>query len=451
MHKANLSKIKLGGKLMKKSFLRKITCFVLMFVLLLGLNSNIQASEILKDELRNPFLEGKAIDIKDVGLDYMSIKKLPASLEINKINIDIDSLHDTNPLTIEDKNMLFTNGYSLNQIKAMDRGDFLKVRNTWKLNIEEINAAKIIYPELENMNLNEWTYEQFINYSKIKDSEKYKPSSEQAQKLLDRGITLKDARYMIKDFYSYDSILNLSDYAIKEYLLNYYNLKEIYAKSLIAINRKNDNIIESKATETSTMASLSTTTIIGGATYFWCYIPGYGEDWFHEASGTHLSSNNILYGSKTQNIFSAIYPSGSSYSAANMWGTYSAANGGAHEGIDFNGTPEGQSLKAIVKGNLGQRSSSYGLVAISSTESNRAVNYRIFYMHMKNISSSSSINAGATIGTEAGVGPNGEFQFDEHLHLQVYHNQSKTYCDTSSNNVLESNSPYSILDTYIIN
>ncbi len=430
---------------MKKNIFKTVISTVLALALIIGLNTNVQALEIINND--NPFLEGnKEISTKDVVLDYNSMKKLPTSLGINSINLDIDALHDTNPLSKTDINMLSDKGYNSKQINSMDRGDYLEIKKTWKLTPEQIKAAKTVYPELENVNLFEWTDGQLMSYSKIKDFERYSPSSEQTKKLQERGITVSDAMHMLKDYYSYERILLLSDNEIKQYLLKYYKFKDDYAKSLKAIkNYKTNNHINSSTSS----FRISHNEYIDGALYYYCDVLGYPADHFHVDSGTHLGFNEYLYGAAAQDIFEEIYNTTSSYSAANMWGTYSNSNGGAHEGIDYNGDPEGQNLKAIVDGTLGQRDSRWGQVAISSTETTHAYNYRIFYLHMLNISNSGSIYSGQTIGTEAGVGPEGTYQFDKHLHLQVYHNQSQTYPETSTNNQLESDSPYSILDPYV--
>ncbi|WP_206812471.1 M23 family metallopeptidase [Paradesulfitobacterium ferrireducens] len=330
-------------------------------------------------------------------------------------------------------------GYDPMKIDSMDRGDFLKLKDTWNLSPEVIKAAKVIYPELNNLDLSTWTYGKYYKYSKIKDDEKYRPMPEQINQFRGRGITLADARYMLKDFNNYQAILNLSDDEIKEYLLGYYKFKETYAKTLKGIerNKKDSN-------NKASFRISATSKIIDGATYYYCYVPGYGYDWFHETSQTHVGINSDMYGADAQQIFEAIYPSGGSYYATNMWGTYSLAHTGAHEGIDFNGTPEGQNLLAVVDGSLGQRDSTWGQIAISSTETTHAVNYRIFYMHMVNISPYSTINAGQIIGKESNVNTDGI-----HLHLQVYHNQSQTYCHTSDDNILSSDSPYSIFYTWV--
>lgn len=43
------------------------------------------------------------------------------------------------------------------KIDSMDRGDFLKLKDTWNLSPEVIKAAKVIYPELNNLDLSTWT------------------------------------------------------------------------------------------------------------------------------------------------------------------------------------------------------------------------------------------------------------------------------------------------------
>lgn len=262
-----------------------------------------------------------------------------------------------------------------------------------------------------------------------------------------RNITPSDARYMLKDYYSYDAILALSDNEIKDYLTNYYSLKTIYAKSLKVIEDDSVSISGTDCEDIPDGSYEGESRNIDGATYYWCNVYGYGADWFHADSDTHVGYNDLFYGSDTQDIWEIIYETTDSYSAANMWGTYSCANTGAHEGIDFNGDPEGQTLKAVATGDLGQRDSDWGLVGLSWTRDTgcEVYNFRAFYMHMENINTSPDIDKGNTIGTEGGVGPKGSNQFNKHLHFQVYHNHTQTYCNTSSDEILSSDSPYKIM------
>jgi len=49
-------------------------------------------------------------------------------------------------------------------------------------------------------------------------------------KLQSRGSVLVDAIYMLKEYGSYEEIINLSDKEIKEFLIKYYDKKLLYAK-----------------------------------------------------------------------------------------------------------------------------------------------------------------------------------------------------------------------------
>ena len=70
-------------------------------------------------------------------------------------------------------------------------------------------------------------------------------------------------------------------------------------------------------------------------------------------------------------------------------------------------------------------------------------------MHMVNITVNGTIGKGDTVGYEGGRGKDkygnvSDYLFDEHLHLQVYHDQDQTYCHTSKDNISSSDSPYTI-------
>jgi hypothetical protein len=429
---------------MKNTILKKITSLIIGIALILGFNTGIEAR--YEEKHVNPYLDGYegVINVNHfsrvtINSKNKHIKTLPTSLGIDINNIDKSSLHDTNPLDEVAIEILSDKGYSFEDIQLMDRGDYLKIKDGWLLSSRAIKAAKNIYVELKDVDLSDWTYGQFIEYCKVIDDKKYSPSQNQAKKLNKRGITLSDARYMLKDFYTYDAILNLSDAEIKEYLIGYYNLKYDYKEALEIIEYntllKKDERLQKAPSK-----------VIKGAVYYTVYMPGYGEDDFHVDSKTHIGDNAFNYASGAQDIYNAIYsaPWGTMYNAANMWGTYSKANGGAHEGFDFNGPNgiDGMELNALHDGTLGQRGSSYGLVGLSYTIDGKDV--RAFYMHMVDIETASSINVGDTIGTESGWAQGYE-KYPKHLHLQVYHNHSQTSCNTSSNNKLESDNPYCIL------
>jgi hypothetical protein len=109
------------------------------------------------------------------------------------------------------KDELAQRGYTDTQISKVDTEDFNKLESKWNLSSADINNAKTIYPDLKNTDMSSWTYSDFDAYSTKQDDITYSPTSEQATQLQKRGISLKLAREMLKDYCTYDNLLLQSD------------------------------------------------------------------------------------------------------------------------------------------------------------------------------------------------------------------------------------------------
>lgn len=429
---------------MKKNIIKRITSIGLCVALIFGITINVRAVE--NEVHKNPFLQGyKGITDENQLVNNISkvsrevdvsvnneVKTMPTSLGINMKNIDTSSLHDTNPLDDSAISVLLEKGYTSDDIKSMDRGDFLEIRYSWTLTPDEIKGAKKIYSALEDVDLSNWTYGEFIDYCKVKDTEKYKPTAKQIQDFNNRGITLADAREMLKDFSSYDAILDLSDDEVKEYLNSYYQVKNDYLEALNIV-KLNTQLLKSNPMDYPEK-------VVDGVTFYQIDFPGYGTDWFHEDSGSQNYAAPLEYAVGAQEVWEVIYDTTDDYSAANLYGTLSNYHQAGHEGIDYNGNPEGKPLKAVVDGHTTKTSSSMGLVALDSSD---GIN-RIFYMHMINIPADGDVSKGDTIGDEGGRFNSQDNYFAVHLHLQVYEDQSQSYCHSSKDAPLSSAIPYFI-------
>ncbi len=308
----------------------------------------------------------------------------------------------------------------------MDYGDYLKIFLNEKMSERSISAAKSLYPELAELDLNVWTNSDFELYIKKQNDEIFKPSKNQAVELLKRGITFEDARYLLKEFHSYDSILAQSDEILKEYLEDYYKFKENYVKELRTIERINKELLSNN--DFAIMSSPPTN--LQGTTYrYVSSVPYYGSDWFHIDSETHISDYKYWYGEGAKNIWTLIYGSGSPV-ITNMWGSWSVSQQGAHEGIDFAGTHQIQ-LKSPLAGNVILRNATNGTLVVYNGS------YSFFFMHMSNLNQNQSVNIGDILGRQSNLGN----AVGSHLHFAV-ESGYKTTTSYGNDHILGSSSPY---------
>lgn len=114
------------------------------------------------------------------------------------------------------KKELLSRGYSEKEIANLDKEDFSRLKNTWKLTKDQIFYVKGIYPELKNTDLSNWTNANFDNYSQAQTNKIYAPNVEQAVQLQKKGISLDMARKMLKEYHSYDNLLSQSDSDLNE-------------------------------------------------------------------------------------------------------------------------------------------------------------------------------------------------------------------------------------------
>ncbi|MEA4900533.1 hypothetical protein [Desulfitobacterium sp.] len=114
------------------------------------------------------------------------------------------------------RNELKARGYSEESIANLDSEDFKQLEATWKLTQQQITYAKQIYPELNDMDLTEWTNADFGQYSITQTNKTYAPTPEQVSELERRGIDTGIARQMLKEYHNYDTLLAQSDQVLNE-------------------------------------------------------------------------------------------------------------------------------------------------------------------------------------------------------------------------------------------
>ncbi|AHF11232.1 MULTISPECIES: M23 family metallopeptidase [Dehalobacter] len=366
--------------------------------------------------------------------DLLTAIVLPRSMNINTPKIDMKKVHDTNPLEKLQKENLKSHGYSNEEIKDMDAGDYNEIEKTWRISESDISLYKSFFPELENVDISNWTYGDYLAYDEeaAANANVYAPTPEQATALEARNITLSDARTLLKDFYSYDGILEQSDETLKEYIEAYYQFTVDNIYALADISEKKNSIKNTQSINTGKFTvqyQEEPDPLLQGNTYRYVSFPGgYGYDWFHEDAGTHVSQT-VRDNQKAAVVkgYNRLYGvSGTTYTCGNLWGTWSKSQAGAHEGIDYNrGT--NPTIYTMATGSV------YYYYNNGSTRSQVCVtdaSYTYTYLHMATINiknngvvtgptypSGVNVTAGSSsLGTQGSVGNSS----GNHVHFEVH-------------------------------
>jgi len=144
---------------------------------------------------------------------------LPASLGITIPRIDTSRIHDTLPLNGPNPDLRKL-GYTEAQMLNMDYGDFNNIMDQQPLTEQQI--ALYASEDLPAEKLAKMTYGEYLEaYQKISE-QNYLPTAEQQAQFAARGITLDDARTLLKDFHQYENVLAQDDATLKEYIEAYY-------------------------------------------------------------------------------------------------------------------------------------------------------------------------------------------------------------------------------------
>ncbi len=107
-----------------------------------------------------------------------------------------------------------------------------------------INDILIIYPELETVDLTKWTYARFDEYDRIMtNKKKEKPTGEQIKQLEERSISLTDADRLLREYWSYEALLEETDARIRESLIDVYLINLIAAQNLVVGNSQSTAMI----------------------------------------------------------------------------------------------------------------------------------------------------------------------------------------------------------------
>jgi hypothetical protein len=348
--------------------------------------------------VQNVFLK-QSMGIETVNID---MRKVAVNTKISKLNGEFfDALmkHEIDSETA----------------KCMTLSEFRMLEGTWKLEKEEIEIARRLYPELSKIDISNWTHGEYKNYYMRKNRESLAKrfSEVQHEELKNRGINLEDTFFLFKEFHNADVILAQSDEVLKDTIEAYYQVK---------------------------LDMLASLTIPDQTKYFWVDFPRYGEDWFlNEVETTEywmgvqadrtLKTQQVLYNSTSNELY-----------CTNMYGTYSQSQEGAHEGIDFAiGTTE--SIYAVFDGKVKSGGLYHQLSVYDVNSPDEPKTYTYLHMSAVDKAVGSTVSAYEYVGKQGMEGNATGY----HVHFEV-HSGSTTTLSPGNDDVLGSLSPYRLQD-----
>lgn len=150
------------------------------------------------------------------------------SMDIKTPNIDTSKIVDNRPIAELDKTLiesLVEHGIDPEEAKSMAYSEFRAKEVKWQLTDEMIKIAKNFYPELADVDMDNWTYGQhetyFIRADKNNLAKRF--SNSQLKELKNRGIRVEDTFYLFKEFHDVDTILSQPDKVLRDTIEGYYH------------------------------------------------------------------------------------------------------------------------------------------------------------------------------------------------------------------------------------
>ena len=415
---------------------RVISLFVIISVLSVSLLSAEAASaelETVRDEVK----VNKEVKER-INPEYLTKKELmnrDVSLQETSLGIDIPNV---------DKRYVDQLALSYN----------LSMIDEDKLNITSNQLEKItkwILPELSQKSHGDISYEELMIQSFEIEAVSKELSSDKVKLLSELDITQEDYYYLLKYYYNIDNIVIESKDELIRLLKNYYYSK-LYTLQLID-EKIDDNQENTLLRNTKSPNNSSISGTFNGELYYLCAIPLYGTWWFHEDSGTHLSSNNIRAGNCTQDVYEELYDVTTSYhnNCWQLWGEkYDHDSYGytAHEGLDL-GRGRGTRLNAIIIGSAKVKSvtDNYGEFSYFIDKLGIPDDWTVFYLHTRTYSNQPQIGVtiydGNKVAEESDKGVPGSV----HTHFSVNRSSSTSY-GVYKYVGLESDSPYDFIEMH---
>jgi len=362
----------------------------------------------------------------------------PTSLNITIKNTDASMYHHTQKLDDFAQSELLELGYTPNKINKMDFGDYEKAMMKKQLDEDEQNLIQIIYPELDDDTIINWTYGDYDKYKKKKNKELFKIEEKILKEFQKRNITEDDALYLKKQFFSYESALAQDDETLKKVLEEYYTAKLEYLEYLNSLEDTNDLLGLLHNTVYAATPPSNKLQYYFSMSSFANYSSIYLPDWVHVDSDTQYYSTRIVQEAACVSLHQEMYGS-SSFVLTNIWGSYGSSRSGAygpHEGIDFAGQ-DGNIIKSPVSGTVRDGNDPDWVVIVSDDfYSERSY----FFMHMSDIyvSDGDSVEEGDPIGKQSDVNAPG----GSHLHYAVELGDTGSTTSAGANHDIDSYWPY---------
>lgn len=274
--------------------------------------------------------------------------------------------------------------------------------------------------------------------------------------LTKHNITEEDYRYLLKYYYTIENIVRAEENEIKRLLKDYYYSK-LYTLQLV------EEKMSKKDSEKTIMSGKSTYfnsfiyATYNGEIYWQCYIPEYGTWWFHEDSGTHIGTNNVRAGNRTQDVFDELYGrTDIDYHDDHcwqLWGeryNHSVYSYTAHEGLDI-GIGTGTRLDAITKNGatttVKRVTDGFGAFTYYVDYYGIIADWTVFLLHTRTYTGQpqigDTISDGNKIAEESSKGAGSSV----HTHFSVNRYLNTTYAVYEFVG-LESDSPYDFIEYY---
>lgn len=414
-----------------------IVLFTLAFSLIFGSlvtmakdNNETINKKVMPADLYNVLTSQNSINAEET-LDTLSSVSLKPSLSISIPKIDATKIHAAIPLgndegSLKIREELRDHGYFDKEIAGMDLGDYQELCASWSVSPTRIEVAKEIYPELANNDLTNWTNEQYDNYIKEKNLENFIPTQSQSEAFEARDITLDDAIWLTKIYYSFDGVLEQSDSVLKKHLEDRYQFTI-------------DNIIKQAEIQMGIAATNPDPNLYVIVPSFAGYL--YNNDPFLISVSTHVDYWRGIQEQRTLKAFKALYKhTGSlpSYYTTNLYGTYSQSQGGAHEGIDFAYGGVGKNIYNIATGVVRTPKPTHDEHHFCIYDQGTNKSYSYLHMDSKTVSVGTELQS---VGTKVGTQGKKGNATGAHVHFEVHAGNTNTL-SPEDNHVLESISPY---------
>lgn len=412
-----------------KSFKKlSVLCLSLCFVMFSGLTAHASAvntetyPEISGKYFASDIIE--AIENKDTrSVEYEAVLNdvlLPTSMGIEIPNVNPARVYQT--VDVYTLDPAFADALSEHGIHrtSMSYSEYESIENTWLLPETMVLSIKKSYPELDNVDISQWTYGDYKNYCKERDHQRLVNSitPEQMQEFANRHINISDLHLLLKEFHTLDGVLAQSDNVLKTTLENAYQ----FTADVIGLNSS-----RAKAAPPANKYTFVN---------FPRYNNGQGDYflndvvtntyWQNIQADRALKTQQVLYNSRSQTLC-----------CTNMYGTYSYSQGGAHEGIDFV-SPDGASTPTIYAVFAGEKlytTADYHLAVYDVNSPDEPKTYS--YLHMNSITAGSSVSVGDSVGQQGNKGNASGY----HVHFEV-HSGKTAALSAGNDHVLGSISPY---------